>query len=60
VFSADEIFEMLWKSESLGDIRTVTAHIFNLRKKIERNPSAPVYIVTVRGAGYKFNGNPSV
>jgi DNA-binding response OmpR family regulator len=59
VFSADEIFEKLWKTQSLGDIRTVMVHISNLRKKIERNPAAPEYILTVRGAGYKFNGNTS-
>jgi len=59
VFSADELFEKLWKMQSFGDIRTVMVHISNLRKKIERNPAAPNYILTVRGAGYKFNGSPS-
>ena len=60
VFSADELFEKLWKMQSFGDIRTVMVHISNLRKKIERNPAAPEYILTVRGAGYKFSGNQSV
>ena len=57
VFSADELFERLWQMQSLGDIRTVMVHISNLRKKIEKNPAAPEYILTVRGAGYKFNGS---
>lgn len=56
VFSADELFERLWKADSLGDTRTVMVHISSLRKKIENNPAAPEYILTVRGAGYKFNG----
>lgn len=60
VFSADELFENLWKMQSFGDIRTVMVHMSNLRKKIERNPAAPEYILTVRGAGYKFNGNTSL
>jgi DNA-binding response OmpR family regulator len=60
VFSADELFEKLWKMQSFGDIRTVMVHISNLRKKIEQNPAAPSYVLTVRGAGYKFSGNQSV
>lgn len=59
VFSADELFEKMWKMQSLGDIRTVMVHISNLRKKIERNPAAPEFILTVRGAGYKFNSSTS-
>jgi DNA-binding response OmpR family regulator len=60
VFSADDLFEKLWKMQSFGDIRTVMVHISNLRKKIERNPAAPEYILTVRGAGYKFNGSLAI
>ncbi len=60
VFSADEIFEKLWKMQSFGDIRTVMVHISNLRKKIEQNPAAPEYVLTVRGAGYKFTGNQPI
>lgn len=56
VFSADSLFERLWHMQSLGDIRTVMVDISNIRKKIERNPATPEYILTVRGAGYKFNG----
>jgi two-component system alkaline phosphatase synthesis response regulator PhoP len=35
--------------------RTIDAHVKNLRRKIEANPSHPRYILTVRGVGYKFN-----
>ncbi|WZL73916.1 response regulator transcription factor [Clostridiaceae bacterium 35-E11] len=57
VFYTDQIFEKIWKTYGLeGDTRTVMVHISNLRKKIERNPANPKYILTVRGIGYKFNG----
>lgn len=41
-----------------GDGRAIDAHVKNLRKKIERDPSAPLYIVTVVGTGYKFSMQP--
>lgn len=56
VFSVEELFMKIWKSALNDDIRTVMVHIRKLRKKIEPNPSEPVYILTVRGTGYKFSG----
>jgi two-component system, OmpR family, response regulator VicR len=56
VFSVNDLFELIWGEESLGDNRTVMVHISNLRKKIEPNPEKPIYIVTIRGMGYKFIG----
>lgn len=41
-----------------GDGRAIDAHVKNLRKKIEPDPSAPIYIVTVVGTGYKFAMQP--
>jgi len=38
-----------------GYDRSIDAHIKNLRRKLETNPSEPVYIITVYGIGYKFN-----
>jgi DNA-binding response OmpR family regulator len=55
VYQTDQLFDLIWGSDSLGDYRTVMVHICNLRKKIEQNPSSPQFIHTVRGAGYKFN-----
>ncbi|WP_173275861.1 response regulator transcription factor [Paenibacillus sp. NEAU-GSW1] len=55
VFAAEEIFERVWGEESDSDTRTVNAHIFNLRQKIEKNPEKPLLIQTVRGFGYKFS-----
>ncbi|WP_318615656.1 response regulator transcription factor [Sporosarcina sp. YIM B06819] len=39
----------------IGDGRTMDAHIKNLRKKIEKDPKNPIYIITRVGAGYQFN-----
>lgn len=54
VFSAEELYEKVWGSSSLGDFRTLMVHISNLRKKIEPDPSNPIFISTIRGVGYKF------
>ncbi len=48
-----ELYESVWGSDSLGDIRTVMVHISNLRKKLD--PDHVGIIQTVRGAGYIFN-----
>jgi DNA-binding response OmpR family regulator len=56
IFSMEQLFQMVWKMDSLdGDARTIMVYISNLRKKIEKNPSNPQYIINVRGVGYKFN-----
>jgi two-component system response regulator RegX3 len=54
VFSRREIMQHLWDSEYVGDQRACDIHISNLRQKIERDPSNPERIVTVRGVGYKL------
>jgi DNA-binding response OmpR family regulator len=54
VFSRDRLFELGW--ESYGDKSTVTTHIRRLREKIEEDPAHPHYLVTVWGAGYRFEG----
>lgn len=54
VFRSEQLFERIWNSDSFGDTRTLMVHISNLRKKIEPNPAKPVYIITIRGVGYKF------
>lgn len=54
VYSKEEIFKELWDLDSIGDIATVTVHIKKLREKIEYDSSAPQYIETIWGVGYRF------
>ena len=59
VFSKEQIYDFDWKESYSGDYNIVMSHIRNIREKIEDNPSKPVYIKTVWGAGYRFNKNLS-
>ena len=54
VFSRRQLLELVWEHEFLGDSRLVDACVNRLRAKIEDVPSAPVYVRTVRGFGYRF------
>jgi DNA-binding response OmpR family regulator len=54
-FRLDDLYQVVWGAESIGDTRTLMVHISNLRKKIECDPANPRYIHTVRGIGYKFD-----
>lgn len=54
VFSRDELLEAVWEYSGYGYEPVVTSFISRLRSKLETDASEPVYIVTVRGAGYKF------
>jgi len=53
VLSYSEIYESVWKTESIGDTRTVMVHVSNLRKKIQ-NGGEIEYIKTIKKVGYKF------
>jgi DNA-binding response OmpR family regulator len=53
VLHYSEIYESVWKTESIGDTRTVMVHVSNLRKKIQ-NGGKIQYIITVKKIGYKF------
>jgi DNA-binding response OmpR family regulator len=48
------VLEKVWGYDFVGNTRTVDVHIRWLREKIEPDPGAPQYIVTVRGVGYRF------
>jgi DNA-binding response OmpR family regulator len=54
--SREQILERVWGWEYTGDSRTVDVHVRWLREKIESDPAHPVRLVTVRGAGYRFEG----
>jgi two-component system alkaline phosphatase synthesis response regulator PhoP len=56
VLSREQLIEQVWHYDYYGDERVVDAHIGRLRKKIEDDPAQPTLIVTVRSAGYRFEG----
>jgi len=54
VLSRDQILNKVWGYDYEGTARTIDNFINKLRSKIEPDPASPVYILTVRGVGYKF------
>ncbi len=56
VVTRDQLLNAVWGYEDFPFTRTVDMHIAKLRKKIEDNPGAPRYIITVHRLGYKFIG----
>ena len=56
VLSRELILERVWGWDFIGDSRTVDVHVRWLREKIEQDPANPCRIITVRGAGYRFEG----
>jgi DNA-binding response OmpR family regulator len=54
VFSRQMLLEALWGDSAYREPRTIDVHVRHLREKLERDPSAPEYILTVRGVGYRF------
>ena len=53
VFTKRELLRRVWGWD-FGDTSTVTVHVRRLREKLERDPSDPRLILTVRGVGYRF------
>jgi DNA-binding response OmpR family regulator len=49
-----ELFDRVWGEGWIGDPRTLDVHVRWLREKLEDDPSAPRYLQTVRGYGYRF------
>lgn len=55
VFSREDLYEMIWGLESMGDNITVAVHINRLREKVEDDPAAPKLLQTVWGVGYRLH-----
>ena len=55
VFTKEQIYQAVWDGEYMMDDSNIMAFIRKIRKKIEPNPDAPEYIVTIWGIGYKFS-----
>lgn len=54
VLTRGQLIDRIWGADYVGDTKTLDVHVKRLRAKIEPSPSAPQYLVTVRGLGYKF------
>ncbi len=55
VYSRRELLELIRDYEALDqDEKTINVHVSHLREKLEDDPFAPAFILTVRGAGYAF------
>lgn len=54
VYTRDQVLDAVWRDMSFVTPRSVDVYIRRLREKIEVDPENPVYLRTVRGAGYKF------
>ncbi|MBB1511767.1 response regulator transcription factor [Tessaracoccus sp. MC1627] len=55
VMTRGQLIDRIWGSDYVGDTKTLDVHIKRLRSKIERDPSNPERLVTVRGLGYKYD-----
>jgi two-component system, OmpR family, response regulator RegX3 len=57
VRTRDELIDRLWSGRDLTDSRTLDTHIRRLRVKLENDPAAPQFLVTVRGVGFRFDAD---
>ena len=56
VLSRQQLLDKVWGRDVYVTDRVVDTHIGNLRKKIEVDPDAPTFVISVRGFGYRFDG----
>lgn len=56
ILTKQMIYEEVWDEDYIYDDSNIMAIISRIRKKIEKDTSLPVYIQTVKGVGYRFNG----
>ena len=54
VVRREELMDEVWDPHWFGPTKTLDVHISWLRKKLEADPSAPRYITTIRGVGFRF------
>ena len=55
IFTKKQIYQAVWDDDYLLDDSNIIAFIRKIRKKIEPNPDAPIYILTIWGIGSKFS-----
>ncbi|MET0975637.1 MAG: response regulator transcription factor [Leifsonia sp.] len=54
VLTRGQLIDRVWGSDYFGDTKTLDVHIKRIRSRIEKTPSEPRMLVTVRGLGYRF------
>jgi DNA-binding response OmpR family regulator len=54
VYTREMLLQALWGGSDYREPRTIDVHVRHLREKLERDPSEPEFILTVRGVGYRF------
>jgi len=54
VLTRGQLIDRVWGVDYFGDTKTLDVHIKRIRSKIEKSPSEPIMLVTVRGLGYRF------
>lgn len=59
VFTRDQLLDGVWGTERFVTPRSVDVYVRRLREKIEADPQHPVYMKTIRGAGYLFETRAS-
>jgi DNA-binding response OmpR family regulator len=59
VYSRQALLESVWGGSAYREPRTIDVHIRHLREKLEIDPGEPAFILTVRGAGYRFRDTPA-
>ena len=57
IFTREELLEIIWGFDYLGDSRSVDMTIMRLRKKLEDDSESPRYVKTIYGFGYQFGGD---
>jgi DNA-binding response OmpR family regulator len=60
VYSRQALLEAVWGGSAYREPRTIDVHIRHLREKLEIDPGEPAFILTVRGAGYRFRDTPAL
>jgi two-component system, OmpR family, response regulator RegX3 len=56
LFNRQELLRAIWGDSAYRDPRAIDVHVRHLREKLEEDPSSPLLILTVRGAGYRLAG----
>jgi DNA-binding response OmpR family regulator len=56
VLTRERLLDEVWRPDSSPTDRVINNHIMNLRRKLEPDPANPRYLVSVRGLGYRFEG----